>query len=599
MKILILNNIEPPDASRPSGFDHIFSFRHFRWADFFPHDLMTEKEEASIYREVYVSLLDYLKPHFSEKSPYFYRGVNLLWCLKKALFNYAYHVQLHYEILKRLMKKFESGEFYFKEQGFNSDYPSLRLILEASPLKKSSRFHFLYEKISEPETKTEGGRSSWIRTLWPDSIVQGNLEKIEIAFFSDFQKSKSILPHLDASRCAFYTDGPSPHLFLHCLKRQIAFYQAVYDPSNNESLKTFDGDIFDTFSLIDSKSGTEQLMGVRLDELSKETVPRLTFQIDRIHQFVGRVKSLKTVYLDEDIGPVKNAFCQVMRQYGVTSFVESHGVLAHPSGYVPVTADFLFAWGAAQRRKLITWGCPEKQVIISGCSRYDSYRGHDRTRARQKAVKDFGLDPSKKILLIAFPLIRANRPLLFEARWVNVFYETLEEAAAYKRKVNLIVKFKSRSNDQNKKYCKDWIRNKNLEGHFRVIEDYDSLLLARAADVIIAYGTTFAVDGLAMETPVIYPYHPTMPLLEEFKEFEAFYFTESRSELRSLISSLLKGNHPKQASFKQVRKECLSGETDQTAGELIAKCLREGVERTKSSDLLQPLHSYESQNTNR
>ncbi len=593
MNVLILENI---DEALPSGlkFDHIFSFRYDRRANLFPYHLINEDEAASIYREVYHALLERLKIQ-SEESPFIYRGVNLLWCLKKPIFNFAHHVKLRFETFKRLAKKFESADFYLKRRSPHPEYPTLDPILQSSPRQKTP-IHFLEEK-EEGVSLSAHSNPSRLQRFWPPSLAWGRLEKSKIAFFSAFERSKSILQYLKADPCAYYVDEPAPRLFLRCLQRGIAFYQAAPPSKNPHASEKSIHFFLNALQEAPVFPEAENLLNLWLEELIRSIFPKLLFQIDQMHRFFVKAKALRSVFLDEDIAPVKNAFCQIARRYGIPSYVESHGVLAHPSGYIPVTADFLFAWGEAQKKKLVSWGCPEEQILVSGCSRYTSYRERESESVRKKVKKDLGLDPSKKILLVTFPLIRANRPLLFESRWVHIFYETLEEIATFHPEISLVIKFKAYSNDQNRKYCEAWLQEKKLGDRFKIVEKYDSLLLARAADLLVAYGTTFAVDGLAMKVPVIYLYHQTMPLLDEFKEYNAFYFSDSRAELRGLIRNLLQGQHPKKDAWKRVYEECLSSGGNRIPAELIAARLK--GENSKSSDRPQRLHFYESQNTSR
>lgn len=602
MKVLVLEQIQSESAPPVKNFDHVFSFRA-RAADSFPYDLIEENEAALLYDEVYQSLLERLRLHSVPGSPFVYRGVNLLWCFKKALFNYAYHVRVHYEVMKRLVRKFGSADFYLDSREGAPEYPSLAYILKASPLSDSAQIHRI-ESNSIPDIILPPRSRSLLQSMYqflPEKLGFGNLAGAEIGFFSDYQKSRNVLGHLRNSLSVYYADIPSPRLFWNAFKTKSAVYQAVYNPQN-QRLSAMHSDlmpkelgqtgIFKGFSLVDSPAGSELLMEKYLAGLFEEKARKLFFQIDTMHDFFSKAKSLKSVLLDEDISASKNAFCQIARQYGVSSYVECHGVLGHASGYIPVTADYIFAWGKAQKEKLTAWGCPENQILVSGSSRYDDYSQKDKVEAKRKVADDLGLDSSKKILLLTFPLIRKDRPLLFESRWVKIFQETLHSLSKFYPEISLVIKFKARSQDQNKEYGEQWLAAKNFRHRFTLLEDYDSLLLARASDLVVAYGTTFAVDARAMGTPVIYMYHATMPLLGEFKGLPGFYWANSSEELEGFIRKLLLEKHAAETSLTELRKQCLANDDGVPAGQWIAERLK-----FKNRDLRQPPHSRENQNT--
>ncbi len=90
----------------------------------------------------------------------------------------------------------------------------------------------------------------------------------------------------------------------------------------------------------------------------------LEAQIDNFHKMFKTMPKLKTVILDEDISPDKNALCQVARQYGAKSTVICHGQLGIISGFLPLTADFIQVKYPEQKSKLIKWGLEPFRIIV-------------------------------------------------------------------------------------------------------------------------------------------------------------------------------------------------------------------------------------------
>ncbi|MDD5671013.1 MAG: hypothetical protein PHN49_05180, partial [Candidatus Omnitrophica bacterium] len=174
------------------GYDHVFSFR-LNPADSFPDDYISAKEISAIYHSVYDGLAArLLDPAYD--ADFSDQGIKLLWCFKKELFDYAFTLALRYDVLKRVLRTFQGYEVFLPQPEFKRGGIQLASVVKKSPLAQSVGFHpvHLHEEAVPVPVPVPKGR----RVRWPEYFSLGNLSKREVAVFSDFERSKSVLQHL-------------------------------------------------------------------------------------------------------------------------------------------------------------------------------------------------------------------------------------------------------------------------------------------------------------------------------------------------------------------------------------------------------------------
>ncbi len=119
-------------------------------------------------------------------------------------------------------------------------------------------------------------------------------------------------------------------------------------------------------------------------------------------QHVARVRP-HVVLLDEDATPFKRAIVAMARRVGATSAVVQHGAECVRFGFVPLAADYFFAWSAASRDQLLDWGAPAERVLLTDSP----------LRARALALPRWpGITPRQQpcVLLAATVPPREHRP---------------------------------------------------------------------------------------------------------------------------------------------------------------------------------------------
>ena len=586
-KLLIL---EAPVSHKPSDDTHVFSFV-VNEADSFPEDYLHEEEAEAFYNETYDAVCGSLKNH-ALKDLFSYRGVDLLWCFKKLLFDYAHFSRLRYETLKRVVAEHQVGQIDLTEKSENPELPFLHQILQASPLKDSFRFYAAKEEEGEI-AKRRRKRRDWESFYWPSCLRRGEIGSRQVAIFSDLRKSKSIVKLLKPHGCVFVSNAPSPRSLVGCIGLKTAFFQFVfngrqareYGRKREEYLTRLrGGQIFSNLYFGDLDG--QKLLGPRLEELFESTLAQLFFEIDSAHRFFQEARSVKSLLLDEDVLPSKNAFCQVARQYGVASFVECHGSVGHKIGFLPLTADRIFVWGRAQKGKLVQWGCPGERIIVSGCSRYRPYQALEGKEVKAKVAKRLKLDPSKKIVLAA-PTPVPSRRFLWEKTMVKANWEMLDALRSVTHETNSQFVIKIHPRDQRLGEYREWVQSQKLADRGVVIREFDSLLLTKAVDLVIVYSSTFAIDAFAMGKPVICVCGDPDPWLEEFREFGVFHYVANRDELERIMRIILQGGEAKSPFWEEGRRECLN-EREAAPEETIVRHLLGGILKNRVPTEAQP-----------
>ncbi len=530
--------LEKKGQMQSNGFDHVFSFSSNK-ADSFPHHYINQMDFDSIYNEIYSKLCNVLE-HNLFKEQFTYQGVYLLWCFKKELFFYIFSMMMRHETFKQVMIKNSNGQFFLTDSK-NSHKVCLANIVKASPLNDPSRIFFKENPSESTLTAEESIKRK--NSIWPSVCSIGNLKKTEVVIFSNFERSKSVISHL-RTKPVIFLNCPSPRIILQAVKNSLPFFQAVFHFKRKDTYQLTaesfskilnETRVFENFSI--REVHCEALLNWKMNDLFRVHLPKLLFEIDKMTDFFNRAKSLKSALLDEDIDASKNAFCQVARKFGVVSFVELHGALGDKHGFMPFTADKMFVWGNAQKEKLIGWGCPSEKILVSGCSRYDSYQRLNSEKIKKKVAKDLGLDSKEKMVVLAFmPVSRWYA--YFEAHMEEIISETIEVVSEFSHEARFVIKLHPA--DENIDFYRSCIKHHKIENRVSIIQKYDPLLLAKAAHFLIIYRSTYAIDAFALDKPVICLYDRDDDLISEYRQFSVFQYASDKNTLRKMCERLLR-----------------------------------------------------------
>lgn len=524
------------ESAPPAGlsFDKRFAILDYE-GDLFPHDLLSDSDVYAIYDDIFSQMTK----RFEEggRESLFYRGVDLLWCYKKVLFDYAYFAAQRHEAFARLVSRNPSDRFLVAEDRHNPVSPNLVQLLDLGPLAGDPRIERVGALLSRAPA---GAAKSWKR-IWPARLRMGSFSRCEAVLFSDYAKSQGVARRFERGRACYYSDSRSPKLFRWAAGRYGVFQS---DAEGGVGARPEAAAFVENFGRLGYFSerafaglDAQKLLRPKIAQLFSESLPGLLDQIDAQHDFFSRATSLKSALLDEDVSPAKSAFCQIARSRGVRSFVECHGMLGHPSGYLPLTADRILVWGPAQKSKFSRWGLAAGRAAVTGCSKYERYKQMGVSAARKQVASDLKFDPARKIVVVAFTSAKPPRFVLLQdmRRYVS---EILSAVGALSQ-AQIIVKMHPGDSESNVSFVRNWRESLGRRPDVAVLSEYDSLLLAKAADLLIVYRSTFAIDGFALSKPVICYADRSCRSLDEFRGHGAFFYAESEKELRQLAEELL------------------------------------------------------------
>lgn len=552
-KLLIL---EPEIESRIPGYDHIFSFCS-NPADSFPEDYITRAEAQVLYDDMYSKVYGLLSEKEAEANLY-YRGVPLLSCYQKEVFQYLFFAAVRLRLFNKVLAACQPSACDIYPQNARSIGSSLSVLLDRE--SQSANIQFL----SVPPTKLKipprdaHGFSRW---KTPKAFVNGDLSKCRIAIYSDYKKSADVLKELNPKETIIFQNQPAIRTIFRSFKHQVKLYQILRLEKKKEHLP-----VLKRISNALDQPGWDLTidqfnLGPRLIRNLSERIETQMFgllaEIDAIHSFFEKVPQLHSVFLDEDISPTRMAFCHIAKQYRVRTFIESHGVLGDKHGYAPLTADFTFVWGYAQRDKLISWGVPDSRIIVSGCSWHEHYKRLNRDDLKAQVTKELGIKPGSQVILVGFPAINGWR-LYFENQRKQYIKQAMAVLLKAVERYPIHIILKVRPRDSNKKYYVKTLKDAPHKDRITLLEHYNALKLMPIADFVISFGSTFTVEAFSVGKNVVMLYENIERLYDEFKPFDMFYHADSPDELMKQIEMLIQDTNQKKGQWDEARKYCLN-----------------------------------------
>ncbi len=96
--------------------------------------------------------------------------------------------------------------------------------------------------------------------------------------------------------------------------------------------------------------------------------------LERIEAHFARLRP-HVLVVDEDQTPLARIAVHAARRQGIPSIVLQHGVPRVAFGFVPLAADWFFAWGESSRRQLVDFGVPGERIAVTGSARHDALAG--------------------------------------------------------------------------------------------------------------------------------------------------------------------------------------------------------------------------------
>lgn len=508
----------------------------------------------------YGSVLDRLRPNQSVPDLH-YRGVDLIWCFKREIGDFLLYALQRYRAIQKIQTRFPQADLVIKDDDLHYVKPRLAQIVHGTPLENDRRIRVIKVPPREPIVSRVPFTGRLKEMFWPAALETHRSRKCTIAVFSDFEKSKRVLQCLDIRKVLFCSVVKSPALWRKLALRDIAYWQAAAPEGGLAPYR----DRCQGFLRSSKQAGlfrglhfgdmpAESLAESKLEELWSVRMPALLYAIDQYHALFQSRPELTSALVDEDATSFRNAFCQVAKQYQVRTFVETHGALGHFHGFIPLTADYICAWGRRQKQTLMEWGGAPDTILVTGCTKYGAYNVLEEAKVRRQLARMLRLDSARPIVLIACQPF--DHTGFFFERTIQSAIETIFSAAHEFENAQFIIKLHPA--DQEEGFYRAWLRESGFEKHATIVQRFDPLLLARGADFLICYKSTYAIDGLGVGKNVILYQDRMGVTCDEFLPYGVFYEAVNKEELVHAIGILLKDPFRKKSGWDTMVANCLS-----------------------------------------
>lgn len=293
----------------------------------------------------------------------------------------------------------------------------------------------------------------------------------------------------DIEFCTLDTGAPSARrAAANCLSRLKAFWpqaqaQAGMDPA-------FEWAGFSFAALFVQK----------LDYFCRRLAPRLAGQIEAAEAFLQR-SAIRGILVEEDVCEFNKTLIHTARRLNIPSLVVQHGAAGLRIGFCPLSATCFAAWGEVTRSRLIRWGTAPERVVVTGNPAMDSAEFLQK-HTRAEKLKAWGLDPSKKLLVLAmFPYRDYSSTDFPEAEYFPQAYrkmlEVVSQVLAENERCQVLVKLHPR--DRHEALCRSYFKNGRavIRTH-GLMREY-----AAAADCILTVMSSTVIDVLPFKNPVV------------------------------------------------------------------------------------------------
>ncbi len=569
MKIAL---IEKKERIKVKDFDKIISF--CSRDDYINVDsYITKNEIDKIYDSVYNALCNSLNSH-RDKKTFFIGDVDILQAYGKQVFDFLVRLCQKKAALKKIIEKESPKEIWISN---NTDYAAIcpffdffikDFIPSNITLKYFSNNKLCLQKqvyFTNQKTKKEIIINHILHSIYRVIDLFCSKCNDNILIYSDYEQITK-LNDFTKKRIIIIRDNFPRRLFFTLLNKKICL--KLFSDFNvlvgniEKNTKDLIGQLESTPLLIcvnnaDYSKYVKKYLKTRWQAELLKVIPRI-FQS---HALFSKIP-ITSLLVDQDRGIYHNILVQVANNYNCLTYVNLHGDPFHRIGFLPLTADYIFVWGAQQKELFENWGLHSDRIVVTGCSKYDKYIKTPSDLLKKRICKELGLSYKEPICVIAtFPLVYRS----------NILENTIREQI---KKIictvsdfkNIQILIKLHPGDDNESRIHNLV--KNLDADIKIIKNYDALLLAKGVDMLVVYSSTFAIDGLVYAKPVVLVDHESV---KKYKNLDYFYDGTDVGKIKNSLSGILNGQHKKHIiNYQTAMDKYLNGGNAQ-ASQNIAK----------------------------
>lgn len=572
--------IEKEEAVNLTGFDKVISFKQDENTHI--NSYINTDDLHKNYDEIYTQVHLWLRGYSVSKS-FFYRDVDVLAAYGKKIFDFVYNISQKIYAVKQVIKKESPTELWISKNYSKADTSRSCLaffIADFMPSNISLKY-FNPDSMQVSHVIRSGKRGApflkvpvnFMRRL---SHLLRKPVNDNIVIYSDLNKIPSLFEHLNGENIIFLRDDLPIRLMPFLLKNGISLRLFSDFRVSKEIMANISAISNDFINRLSDSSDDLTVDGVNFTPYLKKYLTaiwrkKLISTIEKIEQMHLMFQGLgiKSLLVDEDRSEIKNLLVQVSKKYHRRSYVNSHGDPFHKISVLPLAADHMLVWGHIYRNRLERWGMEKNRAIVVGCSKYDKYLEKPVAMLRTKICDDLALDPSKKIVLIAACPFKLGRDI-----WrANLAWEKLKMILnTLKSFQDLQIIIKLHSGDTSGAEILNLVKGLSMD-NVKVIKSYDPLTLAKAVDILIICISTFAIDGLAFQKPVVLT---STYGIEDYDELKVFYDGTTKLKLESSLRDIIDGLHENHITNWQFAvNHCLDG-MGGAASKKIADILSKG-----------------------
>ncbi len=242
---------------------------------------------------------------------------------------------------------------------------------------------------------------------------------------------------------------------------------------------------------------------------------------------------IKIILTPNDVVMFEKTLTIAARKNKVKSLTIQIGASGHPVAYIPLSSDYMGAWGKVTRDWMIKYGTEKSKVVITGAPRLDYYINKN-SMSREEFFKSINVDPNKKIIVYTpqFSIRHMNF-----ANWHFTFSERasfLRNTFLASKKIdNSFVIVKMHPSDFDYNLPNEIAKSMNFKNYL-VTKNVDLFELLSNCDVLITVQSTTGLESMILKKPVI-DIGIKKPSIDKsfFKDSIGYLYVKSGSALES------------------------------------------------------------------
>jgi hypothetical protein len=564
--------IERDSIKNSPKFDKIIGFCKNEYLDIGCYAKTSDLDD--IYNYVYSQINLWIDEQQKNKSDFTYLGVNLIKAFEKRIFDFLIILCQKRYVIRNLIEKEDPSELWIKRYHVGDDvrFPFLFQFANSLSLSNTVLKQFADEEAHEHSAGRNkrlirflSGMLDWIMFLVNKINV---MKENSILICSDTEKISELFCSMKDQNVVLLQKKKTVRMFWQLFKNGINS-KSLFDfkISREEELEINKKandlinrlETFCTSLKIYDRDYAPYVKKFLIAAWRNELTESLKY-VHKAHSMFRRTK-IKNLLVDEDKSVWKNILTQISRLYGVRSYVNIHGDLFNKIGFLPLCADYIFAWGKNQKHELKKWGLEERRIVVTGCTKYDKWKNYDNENVRKIICKNLKLSPNIPTVLFGPHSLIKGQDILESVRWSEI--KCAFSALSTLKNVNFIVK--THPGDPNVEDIRK-LSKTLCQGEVRVLNDYDPLMLAKGVDVMLVHLSTYSIDGLAFRKPVVLLDQYSM---EKYMKLNYFYDGTSTHKIIDSINGVLSGRYDKHmASWRAAVDFCLDGMNGLASGKI-------------------------------